>query len=580
MATKITKQAVDATKTATVGRTIRWRALVTEREPRSAAVCQAGRSRWWAATRMDDIEQATGQEKNSAMKTNTMVMISAAILLVASGCASINFDYPRAESYSPIDTGNSYLGQLVADQAGKQPDDHAGFLPMSDGTDALAARLLLMSRAEQSINAQYYLIRDDVVGRAFIKALLDAADRGVLVRLLVDDMYMGGLDEGLAALDSHPNLEIRVFNPFHRGAAGRVTSAAFDFSRINRRMHNKSLTIDNQITLIGGRNMADEYFAANAVANFADFDVMAVGPIVPEVSTMFDTYWNHETALPVPAFTKELDDPEAALDALRDRLKKSREEVQASRYVKAIRANIHEFVDEGLSRFTWAPYEFVYDSPDLGVKSKSEEAARITIPLVEALRHAETEVAVVSPYFVLLKSGIEGFSQLQARGVDVTIITNSLASTDQVMVHGGYSSSRIPLLRSGVTIYEMRPDADVRGTEYGDSGGTKSMLHLKSFIVDQKALFIGSFNFDPRSANINTEAGVIIYDAALAALYASLLKKALPDHTYQVFLNEQGDLRWRGFDDGQEVVYDKEPETSWGRRFSAGFFRIVPKSQL
>jgi putative cardiolipin synthase len=502
------------------------------------------------------------------------------LLFSAAGCATIDYDYPRQEAYFLPNTSDTYFGKLIEPTVAQQPPDQSGFYPMNDGVDALTARLLLAEKAGKSIDVQYYLIKNDLVGRAFVYTLLKAADRGVRVRLLVDDMFTSGYDAGLAALNSHPNFEIRIFNPFHRGAAGRAQSALTGFGRINRRMHNKSFTVDNQITIIGGRNIADEYFGAREDAKFGDLDVMGIGPVVQDVSNMFDTYWNHEAALPVPAFVKELDDPEAALNELRERLARSMDEIKDSKYAEAVAVKYLEYLQPGKRLFEWAPYELVVDSPDKGVKAKAEEAESITTPLIESIRSAERELIIISPYFVPLKSGVEGLAGLEKRGVEVTVVTNSLAANNQFTVHGGYAPSRKPLLEAGVEIYEARPDAYVAGTEFVDASGAKATLHTKAFIVDDKEVFIGSFNFDPRSADLNTELGVIIRDPELALIYAVLIDEALRDQAFEVFLNEDSKVRWRGYRHGEEIIYDKEPETTWGQRFSAWFARILPKSQL
>ncbi len=502
------------------------------------------------------------------------------LLLSAAGCATIDYDYPRTESYFLPDTSDTYLGKEIEPDVAQYPPDQSGFYPINDGVEALAARLLMAQRAEKSIDVQYYLIKNDIVGRAFIYVLLLAADNGVRVRLLLDDMFTSGYDVGMAALHSHPNFEIRVFNPFHRGAAGRAKSAVTGFGRINRRMHNKSFTVDNQITIIGGRNIADEYFGAREDAKFGDLDVVGVGPVVQDVSNMFDTYWNHPTALPVPAFVNELEDPEAELNALRLRLADSLEDIRESKYAEAVRSKVLAYIETDAVVFEWATYKLVVDSPDKGIKAKAQEADSITTPLIGSLNSAERELIILSPYFVPLKDGIEGLVELQRRGVQVTVITNSLAANNQFTVHGGYAPSRKPLLEAGVKIYEMRPDADVEGTEFIDASGAKATLHTKAFIVDDREVFIGSFNFDPRSANLNTELGVIIRDPELALVYTVLIEEALPKQTFEVFLNEKGKLRWRGFEDGEEVIYDKEPETTWGQRTMAWFARIIPKSQL
>jgi putative cardiolipin synthase len=514
------------------------------------------------------------------MIKNASKFLAVSVLLFVSGCASIDYDYPRTESFHETDTADTYLGGQIVPVVATKPEGYSGFYPMGDGVDALAARILLAQRAEKTIDVQYYLIKSDIVGRAFILTLLRAADRGVRVRLLLDDMFTKGYDVGMAALHSHPNFEIRIFNPFNRGAAGRSLGAMTSFSRINRRMHNKSFTVDNQITIIGGRNIADEYFGAREDSKFSDLDVIGVGPVVQDVSNMFDTYWNHPTALPAPAFVKELEDPEAALNELRDRLEGALDEVRGSKYAGAVSARIQKYIETDSRLFEWAPYKLVVDSPDKGIKKKAEEAASITTPLIESLASAEREIVIISPYFVPRKSGIEGLVALETRGIDVTVITNSLAANNQFTVHGGYAPSRKPLIEGGVKIYEVRPDADVRGTEFVNASGATATLHTKAFIVDEEELFIGSFNFDPRSANINTELGVIIYDPESAMIYSTLIDDALADQTYEVFLNEKGKLRWRTSVNGEEVIYDKEPDTTWGQRFMAGFARIIPKSQL
>lgn len=508
------------------------------------------------------------------------VSLALVALAFVSGCATIDYDYPRTESNFLADTADTYLGREIAPDVAKQPQDQSGFLPLRDGIDALAARLLLARQAEKSIDLQYYLIKNDIVGRALIHALLEAADRGVRVRLLLDDMFTSGYDVGLAALHAHPNFEIRIFNPFRRGAAGRTAGALTEFGRINRRMHNKSFTVDNYITILGGRNIADEYFGAREDSKFSDLDVAAIGPLVQEVSDSFDVYWNHPTALPVPAFVKELEDPEAALNDLRERLEASREEVRESKYAEAVRSKVISFDETNNTIFRWASYQLVVDSPDKGIKGKAADEDLITAPLVEALRAAQKKVTIVSAYFVPLKNGVDFLIELEARGVEVTVVTNSLAANNQFTVHGGYAPSRKPLLEGGVEIYEVRADADVAGTEFIDASGARATLHTKAFLVDDESLFIGSFNFDPRSADINTEMGVIIHDRGMAQEFSELFNGLLNSQTYEVFLNDEGKLRWRGFENGAEVIYDKEPDTTGWQRFKVKLAKIIPKSQL
>ncbi len=499
----------------------------------------------------------------------------AVALSLLSACASIDFDHPRQPSFALPDTGDTYLARELAAEVAAHPAGESGFFPLSDGIEALAARLLLAQRAERSIDVQYYLIKTDTVSYAFIDSLLRAADRGVRVRLLLDDIFTKGYDAGMAGLDSHPNFEIRIFNPFGR-TGGRSMNAMADFKRINRRMHNKSFTVDNQVTIVGGRNIADEYFGAREDAKFGDLDVVGIGPVVQDVSAMFDSYWNHETALPVPAFAEMPEDPAAELERLRDAIEASRERIAASKYAAAVQDRYLEFVESDEKLFTWATYRLAYDSPDKGVKTKASDAASIRTPLGESLLSAKEELLIASPYFVPRKSGIEAFSEIAKGGVAVTVITNTLAANNQFTVHGGYAPARKPLLRNGIKLYEVRPDASVSGAEVVAASGAKATLHTKAFIVDRREVFIGSFNFDPRSAYINTELGVIIRSPEIARALAEAVDANLAEQTYEVFLNENGKLRWRGRENGEQVILTKEPQTTWGQRFMGNFMRIIP----
>lgn len=497
------------------------------------------------------------------------------------GCASIDFDYPKTPSTVEIDTDDTHYGSLVAKASASRPAGESGFYPMHDGIEALTARLLFAEKAECTIDTQYYLIKRDSTSTAFIDALLRAADRGVRVRLLIDDVFTSGYDAAIAALDSHPNFAVRIFNPFRRGAMGRTWSAMTDLGRVNRRMHTKTFTVDNQVTILGGRNIADEYFGAREDAKFGDLDVVGVGAIANEVSNMFDSFWNHETSLPVPAFAEMPDDPAAELVALRGRLADARERTKQTKYADAVRATALEFMDLDQGALDWTTYQLVYDSPDKGIKSKDGPEIAITLPLEQALNSAKEAVIIVSPYFVPRRRGIEFLSNMQARGINVTIVTNSLAANNQLTVHSGYSPSRKPLLKSGVRIYEVRADADIAGSQIVAASGAKATLHTKSFLIDGERLFIGSFNFDPRSANLNTESGVIIDSEEMGSHFEKIFIGSIEAQTYQVFLNENGKVRWRGFEDGQEVIYKKEPKTTWWQRFFTGLMRFVPvKSQL
>ena len=511
--------------------------------------------------------------------TTLIAVLAVAMAVLATGCASVDFDYPKTSTTALEDTAGTHLGEQIGDLPDRHPG-MAGFHLLPDPIDSLAARLLLAKLAERSLDAQYYLITDDPVGYLFVGSLLEAADRGVRVRLLLDDIQTQGYDAGMAALDSHPNFEVRIFNPF-AGRSSRVGDGLMHFKRINRRMHNKSFTVDNQMTIIGGRNIAEEYFGARRDVNFADLDVLALGPVVEDVSTMFDTYWNHRAALPVPAFAKMPEDPAGALEILRQRIAEARLEIEGTRYATAVREDVQRWVDSDASAYTWAPYQLVYDSPDMAQPSTGSEAATILDPLRNAVQDARQELVFISPYFVPRKSGIEGFRRLRDKGISVKVITNSLMSTNHSIVHSGYAPSRKPLLKMGVELYEVRPDVAVRGTEDVGNANAEASLHTKAFVVDRERLFMGSLNLDPRSIDLNTELGVIIDSPELARSAADWIDQVLPLATYEVTLSENGKLRWIGHQDGQQEILTKEPEAGFWKRFSVSIMRVLPiKGQL
>lgn len=486
----------------------------------------------------------------------------------------MDFDAPRIESNAFSDTGETSLGREIVGPV-EAHSGKAGFYLLPNGIDALAHRILLAERAERSIDLQYYLIKNDVSGKALLRSLLRAADRGVRVRFLLDDVFTGGYDAALAALDAHPNFEIRIFNPFANRNA-RFIDGLTGFARVNRRMHNKSFTVDNQISIIGGRNLADEYFAAREDVNFGDLDVTVIGPIVTDISAMFDSYWSHRFATPMSILGRRPDDPAAGLERVREAFEQAHAEIINTPYADAVRTTALDHLQIDAIKFAWAPYVLAVDSPDKAIRSEARDADQITTPLFEAIMSAKREVVILSPYFVPRKRGVEALAQLRERGVDVTIVTNSLAANNHTVVHGGYAPSRKPLLQAGARIFEVRPDITVLGTEVAAAEDSLSTLHTKAFVVDRQHIFIGSFNFDPRSANLNTELGVIIHSPEIASEATDDIESALRDNTYEVFLNDRGNLRWRSVDGGAETVYTTEPETSWTKRFSAGFFRLLP----
>ena len=341
-------------------------------------------------------------------------------------------------------------------------------------------------------------------------------------------------------------------------------------------MHNKSFTVDRQMTVIGGRNIADHYFSIGPDVNFADLDVVGIGPIVADVSTMFLKYWNSRDATPVHLLAKKTDDDNAQFARLLERVSRARAEVGETKYAEAVRSSILDKLDRDISDFTWAPYQLAYDSPEKTQRISTEDAASVLTLLTRAFENAKSEVLVVSPYFVPRRSGLGKFRGLRDRGIDVTVVTNSLASNNQTYAHGGYAPVRKPLLRMGVRLFELRADASVAGNEPVGPDPTRATLHTKAFAIDRTKLFVGSFNFDPRSANLNTEMGVIIDSPELAQAFVRGAQRATPRETYEVILGINGALRWRGLEDNVGVMLDKEPQAGFWRRVAGGVARWLP----
>ena len=500
-----------------------------------------------------------------------------AIVATITGCASVDFDYPKEESRVIQGTEDTHLGRLVADDVAGHPGQ-AGFYSILDGIDSLSLRLLMAKRAEKTIDAQYFLIYNDFVGNAFANALLQAANRGVRVRFLLDDILSAGLDPGLATLDSHPNIEVRIFSPLAYRSARALNIGQYD--RMTRRMHNKSFTVDNQITLIGGRNIAGEYFDARDDEKFLDIDVLGIGPIVPDVSGMFDTYWNHRAAVPILALADAPEDADERLADLDDKVDKMLGEAGAEKYGESVRATALKYVETNTEVFTWSDYDLVYDSPDKSSKDTVNEDDGITRQMAESLGSIDEELFISTPYFVLTKEDIEWFGNLRARGVEVTVLTNSLASNNHTSVHSKYYPTRKTLLEMGVNLYEQRAAMDRPIDEKVEEEDILSTLHAKAFAVDRRSLFIGSFNWNQRSMNRDTESGVIIHSPAMAAEFVDVVRAWMTEVSFKLSLDESNNIVWTIVENGEEVSTDKEPQTGAWKRFSAWFLRIVPRSQM
>lgn len=464
-----------------------------------------------------------------------------------------------------------------------QPPTLNGFHTLGDGTDAFAARISLIDGATSSLDLQYYIWHDDLTGRLLLDALRRAADRGVRVRLLLDDNNTAGMDGLLAALDEHPSVELRLFNPFMQRKL-RVAGYLSDFGRLNRRMHNKALIVDGVACVVGGRNIGDEYFDAGAATGFIDLDVVVIGPVVDEVIASFQSFWDSDSSHLADRVLR----PPTAAD--RDRLRTLGESVErrpeAARYTAAVRdSRLLADYAAGRLALEWAPARLVADEPDKGLGT-ADPADLLVARLTRSFDgRVDKELLLVSPYFVPGKAGLEALLRIAASGVRVRVLTNALEATDVGAVHAGYARYRKALLRGGVQIFELRRESGARpakisaidGSAAGSSGAS---LHAKTFAVDRERIFVGSFNFDPRSAIYNTELGLVIRSPRMASELSTLFDTRIPALAYEVRLDAEGDLEWVEREGDATRVLRREPGRTVLKSIGLGVLSVLPIERL
>lgn len=489
------------------------------------------------------------------------------------GCSSLPPLEGRtaSQALSAEATADTTLGKAIKARASRGEVGQSGVHPLLDPREAFAARMLLARAAERTLDVQYYIWHDDLTGTLLLDALRDAADRGVRVRLLLDDNGTTGLDSTLVALDGDPNIEVRLFNPFlHRRFKwlGYVT----DFSRANRRMHNKSFTADNHAAIIGGRNVGDEYFGADDGVLFADLDVLTVGPVVQELSRDFDRYWASDSSYPVA----DVLDGVAPADprSLRERASAIKNEPESKAYRQALESSqlIHR-LETGNLLLEWANVEMFSDDPAKGL-GQASSSSLVLSRILDLAEESNRSFLLVSPYFVPTDAGTEIFRQLAARGIQVQVLTNSMAATDVLAVHAGYASQRRALLEAGITLYELKRQRSDAGRQAGPFGSSGASLHAKTFSLDGRQVFVGSFNFGPRSANLNTELGFVIDSPELAGDMAAMFEGRIPQEAYRVRLNDEGKMEWLSLDGETTDIYSHEPNTQWWQR---GMVWVVSK---
>jgi putative cardiolipin synthase len=546
------------------------------------------------------------------------------LLFLLNGCASIPYDYPRPVSSALYRPEGTSLGKEIQARAINHPGA-SGFHLLPTGIDAFTARALMIDRAEKTLDLQYYIFHDDLTGKFVYDRLMAAADRGVRVRLLLDDWHQTPeTDWLLATLASHPNLEVRLFNPFgthRRTFLARTLRMAFGPQRLRGRMHNKAFIADNSVAIVGGRNIGAEYFGAGEEFNFYDVDIMAVGSIAREVSATFDDHWNCVLAAPVSALVSRRPTADDLKSARRD-LETQRECLKKSTYwLKVQESEILKRLDAGKVPLVWGQAEVLSDhtlkcvDPD-----DARQTAKMTHKLKGILEAAQSELLMVTPYFVPGQGGMRLLREMRGRNLTIKIITNSFLSSDAPLAQIGYMRYRQDLLRMGVELYEIKPtlvqiqhDQDRRqfggdfrrlcnsflqgggsliqrgashiqigGSSIQSGGSSRGALHAKTFVLDRQTVFVGSFNFDPRSMRLDTQNGIVIRSPELAEQAACLFAKGIsPTLTYRVTLLGDDDLVWITEDNGREVRYYRDPLSRfWTRLSLKGLSWITPELLL
>ena len=511
---------------------------------------------------------------------------------VVNACSSLppGHDFPRTASAAITDSEQTKLGAQLESIA-LEHEGKSGFYLQSFGADGYLTRMQMINAAERTLDLQYFIFRGDDTGRLLTDAALRAADRGVRVRLLIDDGETIAGDEQIEALASHPSIEIRIFNPFryrgHRKTI-RATEFIFNKSRLNYRMHNKLLIVDNSAALIGGRNIGDQYFQVNAEEQFADNDVFAVGPIVRDLSASFDEYWNNALSIPNEALASGKTS-RAALRKHRELTTEEPAEVNADGIDFVKRVNSGEpFAGllSGRLPLVWAPAQLISDSPDKkSVEDGSKSGDSILPPVASATLAVQSELLMITPYLVPGEEGMGLFNDLRSRNISIRILTNSLVSSSTLLAQSGYMGYRVPLLEAGVELYEIRSMlGNTRGsgqTAAMSANGTYS-LHAKMFVFDRQRIFVGSMNFDQRSMYLNTEIGLLIDSPELAQeLVRRFEAMVQPANAYQVLL--QPDLSgsgqhliWRTLENDQMVDLQEEPERSEGQGAKVNLLSLLP----
>lgn len=531
------------------------------------------------------------------------LLAGAFIALLLTGCAgSLPKDVERPISTALSQPQSTELGLFVSQaRPARAKPDASAFALISGPRHALSSRMALVENAQKTLDLQYYAIHADQSTGRLLRAVVQAARRGVRVRVLLDDFHSTGPDAQVMRLAFVPNVEMRMFNPLAGSRAstiGRAWTLLTDFQRAQQRMHNKLFVADNTLAVIGGRNLGDAYFDASNVGNFVDLDVLAAGPVVKDLSLSFDRYWNNVRAYPVQSLISEP-------DLLKLKTQFDQEDA-SSKAEPAQGASAPEDSSLNLNQVPWiwaqamvladSPTKIPFEGAERSAASESTGAAvlkageasspppsatpalnaeSVVDGLLALIRSAKQDLLVVSPYFVPGPEIMDAFRSARGKGVRIRVLTNSLASNDAPLAHAGYARHRKALLDMGIELYEMRSEAaNVRsalragntGSSGGSAGASRAMLHTKLLVIDGRLVAVGSMNLDMRSQLQNTEIAVLIASRRFSQLAGDSIDESLPENSWRLDLDPKGKLVWRAPQESGLADSYSEPDASLGLR--------------
>ncbi len=494
-----------------------------------------------------------------------------ALLLGACAVSPPGSEHVQVSTALP-DPETTTLGHLVAPQISAHPGA-SGFELVTSGREAFAGRYAFAAAAQKTIDVQYFLWNGDATGRELLSALLDAADRGVRVRMLLDDLYLAGKDLGLDVLNAHPNIEVRLFNPFD-WRTNHLPDFLFDFARVNHRMHNKAFIVDNAVAVVGGRNIGDPYFSANGQSNFRDVDLFAVGPIVQQVSENFDAFWNSPWARSI----RSLDHNHPSAEDVEKQVGRIDAKIamdQSFPFADALDpADLDRLVQALPGRLVWGKARLLADRPD---KPHTSEPGVLDQLRDEIGGTLQSNLLIEAAYFIPADRGVQNLCNLKRRGVEIEILTNSASTNDELSAYAAYAKYREDLLRCGIALHELRPDAGfIRKQWTWLEGRSTALLHTKAAVFDGREVLIGSFNLDPRSKDLNTEMAVLVDSPPLAAKVTAFIRSGMtPENAYRLELD--GDrLVWKAQDNRRTVRLEDEPDLGFWRGLGVGLLSLLP----